>query len=269
MNPENNNEMIATLPNDPLVKQPHPVNQVTRVSKYLALTLFVILPFIGAYVGYKFGDNEQISNVDLIVTAVENKKDNLDTSPNISQVDTNFDTKNSETAIFSSIDGQALFNDPELGISFTYPVSWGEIALNYEEDYCENKDQKCKFYTFAPSNDPVRIFLVAQTLNKPLIGRGAFWGDSMNYSLKKETTDLCRANDLCTVLTNSHSLNFTKQTNVHSCEEGEGCEGKGDYYQLFHPGSGLVKFSLATYRLTDEDKKKFEDIVINSFNLSK
>ncbi len=44
--------MVSTLPNDPVVKQPHPVNQITPVSKYLALALFVMLPFIGAYVGY-------------------------------------------------------------------------------------------------------------------------------------------------------------------------------------------------------------------------
>lgn len=32
-----------------------PLSQVTTVSKYLALGLFVALPFIGGYVGYNYG----------------------------------------------------------------------------------------------------------------------------------------------------------------------------------------------------------------------
>lgn len=35
------------------IKQPHPVFQVTKLSKYLTLVLFVALPFIGGWVGYQ------------------------------------------------------------------------------------------------------------------------------------------------------------------------------------------------------------------------
>jgi len=38
--------------NNPITTTPHPVNKITPVSKYLAAVLFIILPFIGAYVGY-------------------------------------------------------------------------------------------------------------------------------------------------------------------------------------------------------------------------
>ncbi len=80
MNP-NNNEMVSTLPTEPLVKEPHPVNQITPLSKYLALALFVILPFVGAYVGYEL--------------ALENE----DTSPSVQSVIVNTDLNKVETNI--------------------------------------------------------------------------------------------------------------------------------------------------------------------------
>ena len=353
--------MISTLPGDPIVKQPHPVNQITPVSKYLALALFVMLPFIGAYVGYQFAVNNSIggnteiismsspevvnqqnlqgetlyyfSSYDDVVEYISSTNDphidwkskalnKLKVVDNVLFEDKNLPIQNeqysmyfllststSDELVFSrgslikggepigifklnnsdntlieisdtngigtttllTSEGELVFNGQEKGISFSYPASWGSITINYEEGYCDETDpiKDCKFYIFAPSSDPVKVFLVAQTQNKPLIGRGAFWGDSMDYSLNKDTVDLCRTSILCTVVTNSHNLNFTKQKNIHSCEEGEGCESKGDYYQLFNPGSGLVKFSFASYRLSDEEKKKFEDIVIDSFKLSK
>ena len=36
----------------------HPVNQITSFSKYLALVLFIILPFIGAFVGYQYAKSQ-------------------------------------------------------------------------------------------------------------------------------------------------------------------------------------------------------------------
>lgn len=59
MNP-NTNKMVSSLPNDPIIKQPHPVNQITPLSKYLALALFVILPFVGAYVGYQLAPEKVV-----------------------------------------------------------------------------------------------------------------------------------------------------------------------------------------------------------------
>jgi hypothetical protein len=60
MNPDNDNEMVSTLPNDQVENKPHPVNQITRVSKYLAMVLFVLLPFIGAYVGYQLAPEKVV-----------------------------------------------------------------------------------------------------------------------------------------------------------------------------------------------------------------
>ncbi|MES2966868.1 MAG: hypothetical protein V4668_03705 [Patescibacteria group bacterium] len=59
MNP-NNNEMVSTQHNESKIAQPHPVNQITPVSKYLALALFIILPFLGAYIGYQLAPEKVV-----------------------------------------------------------------------------------------------------------------------------------------------------------------------------------------------------------------
>lgn len=67
--------MVSTLPNEQVIKQPHPVNQITPVSKYLALALFVMLPFIGAYVGF----NMQGTQSTEIITVEKTPEINIDT----------------------------------------------------------------------------------------------------------------------------------------------------------------------------------------------
>jgi hypothetical protein len=57
---------------------PHPLNRVTTVSKYLALLLFIFLPFIGAFVGYRFSEENNLTkyvpaNVSTIHTDTENQ----------------------------------------------------------------------------------------------------------------------------------------------------------------------------------------------------
>lgn len=67
MNPETNNQSNESFTTTQAPKPPHPVNQVTSVSKYLALSLFIILPFVGAYVGYQFKINDSSSAVSSVM----------------------------------------------------------------------------------------------------------------------------------------------------------------------------------------------------------
>ena len=48
------------------VKEKHPVFKVTPLSKYLALILFILMPFIGGYVGYVYAP-EKVVEVEKIV----------------------------------------------------------------------------------------------------------------------------------------------------------------------------------------------------------
>lgn len=79
MNPETNNQPKESFLTPPEPKTPHPVNQVTTVSKYLALALFILLPFIGGYIGYVYAPEKvvEISQpiANLIVTQVADNKE--------------------------------------------------------------------------------------------------------------------------------------------------------------------------------------------------
>jgi hypothetical protein len=54
------NEELNTEETPEVTNKQHPVFQVTTVSKYLALLLFVLLPFIGGYVGYEYAPERMV-----------------------------------------------------------------------------------------------------------------------------------------------------------------------------------------------------------------
>jgi len=55
MNPELENKVATEV----AIKK-HPVFEVTILSKYLALALFIIMPFVGGWVGYHLSPVEMI-----------------------------------------------------------------------------------------------------------------------------------------------------------------------------------------------------------------
>ena len=54
------------------------LNKVTPLSKYLAMTLFIVLPFIGGWVGYRYAP-DKVVEVDRVIT-VNIEKHNADNS---------------------------------------------------------------------------------------------------------------------------------------------------------------------------------------------
>lgn len=64
--------------NNQILEENHPMdklNKVTPLSKYLALTLFIALPFIGAYVGYKSAPEKVVEKVVLEEAPLETKEE--------------------------------------------------------------------------------------------------------------------------------------------------------------------------------------------------
>ena len=53
MNPNTHNEMVEQVSDVSGTKTSHPVHQITAVSKSLAVALFILLPFVGGYIGYQ------------------------------------------------------------------------------------------------------------------------------------------------------------------------------------------------------------------------
>jgi len=85
------------------------MHQVTPLSKYLALALFIILPFIGGYIGYTFAP-EKVVEVEKVVF-----KESTDEPDSSNQID------NSVTPEESSVRG---YTNEEYGFSFSYPLGW-------------------------------------------------------------------------------------------------------------------------------------------------
>lgn len=56
---DTNTEPVST-PNE---QKPNPLTTVTTLSKYLALTLFILLPFLGGYIGYVYSP-EKVMEID-------------------------------------------------------------------------------------------------------------------------------------------------------------------------------------------------------------
>lgn len=71
MNLNNDSKINLALANEKLPEQPHVVNQVTMLSKYLALGLFILLPFIGAYIGYQLAPEKVVEVVVTMPVSIE------------------------------------------------------------------------------------------------------------------------------------------------------------------------------------------------------
>lgn len=74
MNPETNQQTNLAESLNVTDANIHPVNQVTPVSKYLTLALFIILPFLGGYVGYKLA-SEKVVEVEKVPQTIDQQTD--------------------------------------------------------------------------------------------------------------------------------------------------------------------------------------------------
>ena len=111
---------------EPQVQEPavekHPVHQVTPVSKYLAMALFIILPFVGGYVGYQLAPERVIEVEKVIQTPVQEIESN-------------------EVVTEPVLPGWNTYTDEFEGYSYQYPPSWinnteprGLNTLSYVSD---------------------------------------------------------------------------------------------------------------------------------------
>lgn len=104
--------MEPDLRNSPGNNFTSPLFKITPISKYLALTIFIALPFIGGLVGYKFGiDVKEDTSFSNLGTNDFNQEVIQDNSNQAS-------TTNSEK---QKDDDQTTFRDETYGVTFEYP----------------------------------------------------------------------------------------------------------------------------------------------------
>jgi hypothetical protein len=144
MNPENNTQ--ETLPKESFIA---PLHKVTPLSKILAAVVFILLPFVGAYVGYELA-GEKTAEISVVNTenkiAIEKDTDLLFKSARISEsleMPKNNYLLSARTEIFKGYYAKKVIpNDEVLGFVSegeivtcdAFVITEGDVSLFYEYD---------------------------------------------------------------------------------------------------------------------------------------
>jgi hypothetical protein len=100
-------------------KQVSPLYQVTSLSKYLALALFVILPFLGGWIGYNYAPDKVVEVERTVIKEVE--KVAVEETDKITYVEAQ------ETE-----EGYNFFVNKKTGLTFIYPETFTVIENDTE-----------------------------------------------------------------------------------------------------------------------------------------
>lgn len=78
-------------------------NKVTFLSKYLAITLFVVLPFVGGWIGYQYGySNPTLKEIKVIESLPQNQQKSINSAPTLQNIEGNFFTLHNKAVYVSS-----------------------------------------------------------------------------------------------------------------------------------------------------------------------
>lgn len=159
-----------------ITKIPHPVNQITPVSKYLALALFILLPFVGGYVGYQVGiSNGEEPNFEVVKSRNNNTST---TSDKLRQEQSKI-----EQSGFDRIDSArvSVYQSDDVTLLHT---------LDKDSYYCEDRpDSLCKGDLYQIQNGFIKL-LAPNVLGVNVLQRM----DNGDVLLSKESGDgSCRS----------------------------------------------------------------------------
>jgi hypothetical protein len=177
---------------------------VTPLSKYFAMVLFIILPFLGFWGGRLFEQTMSMYSVGPWVACESELRQ----------------CKSANTVVPQStieVKQNALtpFSDPDTGVSFTYPSQWGEVTVHDERGECdESLKDPCNMRTYS-FDELVEggIFLVMETSGheESPLPRGGFWGDDIG-AVTSSFADDCEQDMSCVVLANTNGVVFAKRS---------------------------------------------------------
>jgi len=124
MDQEINNQIV-----EPVAKTPHPVNQVTVLSKTLAALIFIAMPFAGGYIGYQLAP-EKVVEVPIVNKAastqvVSEESSRVNVSVNNGEV---YQDKDYPFSLKLASDWRVLDLSEESGLAL-YPRSLKNILL--------------------------------------------------------------------------------------------------------------------------------------------
>jgi hypothetical protein len=110
-------------------QQLSPLHTVTSLSKYLAMALFIVLPFLGGWIGYTYAPGKVVEVERVVVNEVEVEK-------------SKFNLRAFENVVM--YDNSLAFSDDEIGISFWYPKEWGDLSYSVNRGWdCYADEEPC------------------------------------------------------------------------------------------------------------------------------
>lgn len=97
------------------------LNKTTSLSKYLTLTLFILLPFLGGYIGYVYAPEKVVENE--VVIYKENNKDIEIKTPS---------TEFNPYFPYQLLTSQ-FYTNKDLGFSIDFPASWTRYVIREDQ----------------------------------------------------------------------------------------------------------------------------------------
>ena len=151
-----------------------------------------------------------------------------------------------------------LFSDTELGVSFSYPTSWGTITKE-----AESNSWSQYLLTFLQS---WHIFFAFHNGGTP-VARWAFWWDAAQYiTTSGYISDFCTNKTGCTLHTNKNDIPYVKYYFEEGIMWGSGSKSIILYY-LFNPNSSFHGIIMSNASMLDEPEAS-RDAMVNSIQFN-
>lgn len=170
------------------------LHQVTPVSKYLSLALFIILPFLGGWIGFELAPTRTIEKVIVIEKIIETEEPaaiaNTPSNPPTETTDPLWPT----------------YSHADLGFAFSYPPDWGAPEVAFETNITQTgtSSYRLLFPALSPSSPGLTMLMGSRSLTTNPPGRGPSFGDI----LAKETNvqKICSEYEACVAFTNPNNI---------------------------------------------------------------
>ncbi len=122
MNPEQNFQDPEV---EQLVQKPSALNSVTPLSKYLAMILFIILPFVGGWIGYSFSPTKLIEVEKVVYSDIKTLESVVNTEIPLNVVNTETETCEEIIPQKASI----VYKNTEYGFELNLPERWKDYQV--------------------------------------------------------------------------------------------------------------------------------------------
>lgn len=194
------------------------------ISKYLAMILFILFLFIGAWVGYIYAPDRALD----IEKVVQNKINQPEIITEGNEVQDK--SQNQFSGEYVSI---SKYQSEELGFYFSYPKSWGEPEIAWElgDSISNSASYRIVFPDLKPEAPGLAMLAGSRSLTVKPLGRGPSFGDLFAGVSNMEV--VCNSSDRCTSYKNSNGVTIWRFDDYLY-----GYEERADLY-VFDPINGF------------------------------